>query len=360
MRFPPRQRRSIATLLVCACVLLASAGCASRLLGRGPAAATQPSEPTAAATRSEKAEKRAARRAEKQAARLAEKRTAQQVDKKSAQRVEKKAARADKQAARADKKAAQRAANSNNPLEEARVRAEAEPAEPWWPYRVATLEAQAGRRESSEASLRAALARDPAYAPALTRLSQVLYEQGRHAEAVQLLTPVREGGVTLSDSDRPAVLSGLALHQVALGRDDQARAAMGLLARGDRDDAAGVAAYLAVRDTSEAQALRLTEAALREAPKSAANHNNRGIALLRAADPDAAERAFQRAIELDPARPGPYYNLAILERFYRLDTAAATRHFQQYWRYSHADPDSLFAELGRGRPAPVAEEGDAR
>ncbi len=325
MRFALRRRRSLATLLACACVLLASAGCASRLLGRGPTTVTKPSESPTAVARSEKPDRKSARKA-----------------------------------ARAQKQAAQRAADSRSPLDEAREHAAAEPTEPWWPYRVATLEAQAGRRESSEASLRVALARDPAYGPALTRLSQLLYEQGRHAEAVQLLTPVREGGVTLPDSDRPAVLSGLALHEAALGRDEQARAAMALLARGDRDDAAGVAAYLAVRDTSEAQALRLTEAALREAPESAANHNNRGIALLRAADPDAAERAFERAIALDPTRPGPYYNLAILERFYRLDTAAATRRFQQYWRHSHADPDSLYAELGGGKPTPVAEEGDKR
>ncbi len=252
------------------------------------------------------------------------------------------------------------AERSSDPLAEAKLRAEEQPAEPWWPYRVAELESKEGHREASETALRSSLAREPGYAPALTRLSQMLYEQGRHAEAVQLLAPVRDGSVLLDDEDRSAAIAGLALHEAALGREDRARAAMGPLGRDGHDGAIGVAAYLAVRGTSADSALRITESAVRAAPKSAPNHNNRGIALLRSADPDAAEKEFERAIELDASLPGPYYNLAILERFYRLDTAAASRRFQQYWSRSHADPDSLYAELSRGKPAPVAEEGNPK
>ena len=260
-------------------------------------------------------------------------------------------------AAKEKKKNAER---PSDPLAEAKLRADEQPAEPWWPYRVAVLESKDGHREASEAAFRSSLAREPGYAPALTRLSQMLYEQGRYAEGVQLLAPVRDGSVVLDEEDRSAAIAGLALHEAALGREDRARAAMGPLGRDGRDGAIGVAAYLAVRGTSSDSALRITESAVRAAPKSAANHNNRGIALLRSADPDAAEKEFERAIELDPSLPGPYYNLAILERFYRLDTPAASRHFQKYWSRSHADPDSLYAELGRGKPAPVAEEGNPK
>jgi Flp pilus assembly protein TadD len=116
-----------------------------------------------------------------------------------------------------------------------------------------------------------------------------------------------------------------------------------------------VAAFLAVRGVDADSALTATERALRSGPESAALRNNRGIALLRSGDAEAARAEFARAIALDPARPGPYYNLAILERFYRMDTEAAKRWFQEAWSRSHADPDSLRPELGGKRPATVAE-----
>jgi tetratricopeptide (TPR) repeat protein len=245
-------------------------------------------------------------------------------------------------------------------LEEARRGALEQPGEPWWPTRVAEIEDLAGHPAEAEAALREALVRDSAYAPALTRLSRLLYAQGRHAEAVALLEPVREHRVPLAPADRAAALAGLALHEAALGRDAEARGALALLARDERDGATGVAAYLAVRGTALDSALAATERAVRTAPGSAAQQNNRGIALLRSGDVDGAQLAFERAIALDAGLPGPYYNLAILERFYRLDTAAAERRFRDYWTRSHADPDSLFTELGRPRSTNVAEGGAGR
>ena len=205
---------------------------------------------------------------------------------------------------------------------------------------------------AAEAGWRERIAREPGDAAALTRLSRLLYEQGRHGEAVALLAPVRDGQVKLPAADRSASLAGLAMHEAALGRDAEALSVLSTLPDGA---APSVAAYLAVRGGAADSALAATERALREAPESAALHNNRGIALLRAGQADAAQREFERAIALDPTRAGPYYNLAILERFYRLDTAAAQRWFQAYSARATADPDSLRSELGRGRPAPVAE-----
>ncbi|HXS82764.1 MAG TPA: tetratricopeptide repeat protein [Methylomirabilota bacterium] len=238
------------------------------------------------------------------------------------------------------------------PLDEARLRSQQQPGEPWWPYQAATLELKAGRAADAEASLRASIARDSAYAPALSALSRTLYEQGRHEEAIQLLAPVRDGRVTMNDDDRAAVLAGLALHEVALGREADARQTLSSV---PRDEAAGVSGFLEVRGGDREVADKATRAALRGAPNSAAFHNNRGIALLRAADADAAEKEFLRAIELEPSRPAAYYNLAILERWYRLDPAAAAARFKQYWNLSHADPDSLYPELGRRTPTAVDE-----
>ena len=156
----------------------------------------------------------------------------------------------------------------------------------------------------------------------------------------------------LANADRAAALAGLAMHEAALGRESEALA---LVAALPGDAAPGVVAFLAVRGADADSALTATERALRSGPESAALRNNRGIALLRAGDAEAARAEFERAIALDPARPGPYYNLAILERFYRMDTDAAKRWFQQAWSRSHADPDSLRPELGGKRPATVAE-----
>ena len=243
------------------------------------------------------------------------------------------------------------------PLEEARVRASEQPAEPWWPYRAAELSAAAGRPADAEASLREAIGRDSAYAPALAHLSRTLYEQGRHEEALRLLAPVRERRVSLPPEQRAALLSGLALHEAALGRDSEARETLELLSRDERSDAVGVASYLAARAGAADSSAASARAVPRAAEKSAAVHNNRGIALLRAGDPDQAQREFERAIELEPSRAAAYYNLAILERWYRLDTDAAVKRFQQYWSRSHADPDSLYPELGRGLPPPGTSAG---
>lgn len=321
---------------------------------------TKPGEflPTPASAANDTRQAREERDAERQAERAANKAA------KQAERAAKLAARGTGHEAKPHAEKPSRtepAAVPHDALGEARVRAQQNPTEPYWPYRMAQLQSAAGFAPQAEDALRTAVERDPGYAPALSTLSRLLYEQGRHEEAVRLLAPVRAHQVPMTAADRAAVLSGLAMHEAALGREAEAHATLGELANDERDDAVGASAWLAVRGTENKAALELTEKAVKTDSKSAANHNNRGIALLRAADPDGAEREFQRAIELDPSRSGPYYNLAILERWYRLDSAAAAKHFQHYWTRSKSDPDSLYAELGRaGSPAPVAEEGPHR
>jgi Tfp pilus assembly protein PilF len=98
---------------------------------------------------------------------------------------------------------------------------------------------------------------------------------------------------------------------------------------------------------------------VRDDPKSGACRNNYGITRLRAGDPAAAREALQAAIQIDPRLPGPYYNLAILEKYYALDDAAAERSFGQYWERSHADPDRLAQALAPGHgPKDLAERKD--
>jgi tetratricopeptide (TPR) repeat protein len=391
-------RRHAARLIALALFATALAGCAGRLLHRNPSAVTTvraPAPGTASTAQAQKpatkAERQEAKRAAKQARAIEQQSRAAEALAREAGTIESRqhetaatparekparvahAKRARVAREKHEPAAQEQPANAkrdkpvrqgkeaplalpSDPLAAARMRMQQQPDEPWWPYQVAQLEAQAGSTAAAEGALRTALERDSAYAPALSQLSRMLYEQGRHEEAVGLLTPVREHRWPLRADEQAALLSGLALHEAALGRDDAARDAFGQLARDERDEAIGVGAYLAVRGSSVDSAAKLTAAAVAAAPGSAANHNNRGIALLRAGDPNAAAGEFERAIALDPKRPGPWYNLTILEHWYRLDPDAAAKRFQQYWRLSHADPDSLYAELGHRSPAPLAEE----
>ncbi len=366
-----RTTSSPAAFAFVALLALGTSGCAAGLLHRGGPAVTTVAIGERSAREQAKAEQ-ARQQAAARAARRAEKQTEKQAAKDAALAAKgERSARTPELSRHATEGTTKKSTRTphdgaaesvpHDPLGEARARMQQNPNEPFWPYRVAQLQSAAGFAPQAEDALRMAIARDSAYVPALTTLSRMLYEQGRYDEGVKLLAPVREHKVAVPDDDRAAVLSGLALHEAARGRDDAARATLAELAHDERDEALGASAWLAVRGTENATALTLTEKAVKAAPKSAANHNNRGIALLRGADPDAAAREFERAIELDPSRPGPYYNLAILERWYRLDHAAAAKRFQQYWTRSRSDPDSLYAELGRaGSPVPVAEEGPNR
>ncbi|HMB70169.1 MAG TPA: hypothetical protein VKU85_12690, partial [bacterium] len=131
----------------------------------------------------------------------------------------------------------------------------------------------------------------------------------------------------------------LALHYDALGEID---AAGGLVHGLDADWAVDGAAltYLRLRSddflTSEETARRALDA-----EPDAVNHNNYGIALLYGGDPEEARDHFVKAADLDPALPGPLYNLAIVDRFYRFDVDGARKWFARYRELSDDDPDGL-------------------
>jgi Flp pilus assembly protein TadD len=89
---------------------------------------------------------------------------------------------------------------------------------------------------------------------------------------------------------------------------------------------------------------------LKKNGKSAVNHNNYGITKLRAGEPETAREAFLTAIEIDPSLPGPYYNLAILEKFYRFNDEAAVKWFGLYQERSRDDPDGLIDVFAESAP----------
>lgn len=209
--------------------------------------------------------------------------------------------------------------------------------------------------EVAEAQLREALRLEPAYAPALSRLSRLFHRTGRHAQAVERLAPVRDGSLALSRADRHTLLAGLALHLDALGEWAEAEAVLQQIPLTERVDDGGARVFLLLRGATPDAAVALAESQADDDGRNAAVANNLGIVRLRQGETEAARKAFLRAIDLDAAIAGPYYNLAILEKYYRLDDEEAAKWFSRYRARSSDDPDSLFAVFGRGESRPVAE-----
>jgi len=233
---------------------------------------------------------------------------------------------------------------SSDASTEMRTRAAAEPKEPYWPFHLAELMVASDSLQQADAALEAALARDPSYAPALALQSRLDWQAGRHAQAVERLEAARAraGAAGLP----AALLAGLALHYDALGRTADAAAVMHEIS--DREpDVNAARVYVALRGDAPGDATALADDVRREQPNSAPSRNNYGITRLRAGDPDGAQHAFLEAIQLDSSLPGPYYNLAILEKFYRFDDSEAARWFSAYRKRAQEDPDSLGSYLAK-------------
>lgn len=241
---------------------------------------------------------------------------------------------------------------------EARGQAALNLQEPFWHYRIAELHLEADSLAHAEAALKSCLERNDHYVPALSLLSKLYYDAGRHREAVTLLEAVRSRPRGFEDGTTPeALLAGLALHYDALDQLAQAAALIdGMPAQG-RKETRSAMVFVTLRGEKPDSASAWAAKGVSEAPRSAVNQNNYGIARLRAGDPAAARRAFLAAIDLDARLPGPYYNLAILEKFYTFDDEAAARWLKAYRARSSQDPDSLFGMFAKSDPKRIADEG---
>lgn len=245
-------------------------------------------------------------------------------------------------------------------LQQAREQAALSPGEPYWPYRIAQIQLAADSVALAEGQLKLALRRDRYYPPALSLLSKLYYRSGRHQDAIRMLEEARAASEAAGQPLPVEVLAGLALHYEAIERPDLASAIITRMPRQSREDAGSTAVYVVLRGESPDSAADLAARAVRDDSKSAVNQNNYGITRLRAGDPKSAEEAFRKAIDLDPALPGPYYNLAILEKYYVFDDAAASRWFKLYWERSNDDPDRLADLIGKGKPKEIAEQRNER
>ena len=240
----------------------------------------------------------------------------------------------------------------------AREKCASAPNEPYWPYRLAEIYVEADSTGPAEVALRESIRRDAHYAPALSLLSKIYFESGRHPLAIHLLEAARAGSAERPGEAPPELAADLAIEYDAI--DDLSRATQTMAeARGDSKSLESARVYLTLRGTHPDSAASLAADAVRDDGRSAANHNNYGIAQLRAGDVEAARRSFQQAIDLDPKLAGPYYNLAILDEFFVFDDEAALRWFRAYRERSRDDPDSLQAVFERiGSTRLVGKDGE--
>ncbi len=229
------------------------------------------------------------------------------------------------------------------------------PREAFWPYHRGSLHAAVGATEEAEAALREAMVVDPAYEPALSLLSKILYDADRHEEAISMLETARAEAVPQGLS--PELIEALVLHYDALGDLD---AAGGLLqeieSRIPRSES--VPSFVLLRGEDYLSASDPAREAVEADSKSAVNQNNFGITCLHSGDPVKAREALHRAVELDPMLPGPLYNLALVEKFYFMDDERASMWWDRYRVISSEDPDNL-GEIFEGPTEDVssAEEG---
>jgi tetratricopeptide (TPR) repeat protein len=221
-------------------------------------------------------------------------------------------------------------------LADARSRSAMYPSEPYWPYRMGQVYAAMDSTAQATTALRAALARNADYAPALSLLSRIQYDTGQHSEAIAMLD-----GSIASHTDAPDELrAALALHLDAV--DDIAGAeTMMATCTGASGDVYAARAYVSLRGNAPGTALAIAQAAVDANGKSAVNQNNYGVALLHAGKPMEAREAFRKALERDPNLPGALYNMSIVEVFYFFDENVGREWFDRYTQVALDDPDDL-------------------
>ena len=215
------------------------------------------------------------------------------------------------------------------------------PSEPYWPFRLGELCVAADSTMKAAHYLETALDVDPSYAPAASLLSKIYYDSNMHAQAVTLL----DGFLSLNPTAPDALRAALAIHLEALGETDRAQAALAGCAA-DSKDARCARTLVSLGGGDPKVVLETAKRALDADGKSAANHNNYGIALLYAGRPAEAREAFKAALELNDRLPGALYNMAIVETFYFFDESAGRQWFTRYKQYASEDPDGLNSRLG--------------
>ena len=226
------------------------------------------------------------------------------------------------------------------------------PQEPYWPFRMGELYAAVDSTTHAISHLGDALEVDPGYAPAAALLCKLYYDAEIYDQATFLLEDFLSRNADAPDALRVA----LALHLEALGELDRAQTVLDECS-GDSEDLLTARTFVTLRGDDLSSALATAKRAVEGNPRSAANHNNYGIALLHAGRPVEAREAFQSALALDDKLPGALYNMAIVETFYFFDQSAGREWFALYKQHSSEDPDDLTSQFGADLSTLLESEG---
>ena len=226
-------------------------------------------------------------------------------------------------------------------LEATREKMQLAPREPFWPFHMGVLYAAVDSTAQAIGHLQAALNLDPDYAPAAALLSKLHYDAEDYDQAVVLLEDFLSSNPDAPDALRVA----LALNFEALGDLDGARTVLEHCSGNSREVRAA-RTFVSLRGDDVQPVLETAKQALEGNRKSAANHNNYGIALLHAGRPVEARKAFLAALKLNDKLPGALYNMAIVEAFYFFDEEEGRRWFARYKQYASDDPDDLTSVFG--------------
>lgn len=215
------------------------------------------------------------------------------------------------------------------------------PQEPYWAFHMGELYAAVDSTAQAFSYLQVALDLDAAYAPAVALLSKIYYQAGHFEQAVVLLDDFIARHPTAPDALRAA----LALHLEALGDADRAQKVLDGCSASSKE-ARAARTFVSLRGDDDPVLLDSAKQVLADNPRSAANHNNYGIALLNAGRPYEAREAFLEALALNGHLPGAMYNMAIVETFYFFDKEAGRGWFDRYRRLANDDPDDLTSVFG--------------
>jgi len=217
-----------------------------------------------------------------------------------------------------------------------RAKMQEAPDEPYWPFHMGELYAATDSVAEAITFLQLTLQTDPAYAPAATLLSKLYYDAESYDGAIVLL----EDFLTHNPDASDAVRAALALHLEALGDLDGAQTVLSECSTNSKE-VRSARTFVSLRDDDLQIALDSAKRALEENSRSAANHNNYGIALLWAGRPLDARNAFENALKLHDELPGALYNMAILETFYFFNEEKGREWYDRYRKHSSEDPDGL-------------------
>jgi len=191
--------------------------------------------------------------------------------------------------------------------------AAAHPDSPEPSVRLALLHYEQGDADAALGQLRSALARDPAYEPALTLLARLLHESGRSEAGVRWFA-------TRPLSAWPeAVRLDVALLLADTGRTEEARRILVELQEGaHRDAATANLAWVDLLEGKNADAATRLASLGADAPEV---RNNLAVAKLRAGDVEGSEALLEKLADGESGFAPARLNLALLRRHYRFDTA---------------------------------------